>query len=170
MRALLRNAVVWAVGFPLSVLVSSAVIASMYLAVAAGEAWSGDGARSITEAARTFFNVWPVVAVFSALPVLMTWINARKDVRSIRYFVFNGARTGFWCGVIAMIAFIPFALLAGVGALASLAGGANDEALQMGQTVLAVGAIIGVFTAAGAAGGAAFGATSEFVDLAVSRN
>lgn len=168
MRALVRSVIVWMVGFPLSVLASSAVIASMYLAVAAAETWGGgNGARSVIEAQRTFFNVWPVVAVFSALPVLVTWINARKDVRSIRYFIFNGARTGFWCGIVAMIAFIPFALLASAGALASLAGGGNAETQAMAQMVLAVGGVIGVFALAGAAGGAVFGAASEFADLAV---
>lgn len=168
MRALIHSVIVWVVGFPLSVLASSAVIASLFLVEGAAEYWNGgDGARALVQGQRTFFNVWPVVAVFSALPVLVTWINARKDTRSFRYFVANGARTGLWCGIIAMIAFIPFAVLAGVGALASLVGGGNAETLAMAQMVAAVGAVIGAFTLAGAAGGALFGAVSEFVDLAL---
>jgi hypothetical protein len=167
MRALVRSVVIWLVGFPLSVIVSSAVIASMYLALAAVEQWNGaDGARSFAEAQRTFFNVWPVVAVFSALPVLVTWMKARNDVRSLSYFVANGARTGLWCGIIAMIAFIPFALLASVGALAALAGGGNAETQAMAGMVLAVGGVIGFFALAGAAGGAVFGAVSEFAHSA----
>lgn len=163
MRALVRGLIVWLIGFPLSVFVSSAIVASIFLV----SALVANDAKSLVQAQRTFFDVWPVVAFFSALPVLITWIQARPDRQPLRYFVRSGARTGFWCGVIAMIAFIPFALLASVAALATLFGAGDPEAQAMAQMVIVVAGIIGAFTIAGAAGGAAFGATSRFASLAV---
>lgn len=145
MREFLRGCLVWLLGFPLSVVVATIVLTA--------PVW-GTAPYPLESAVRMVPGAAPVVGFFAFAGAVMT--PRSPDVWP---YVAAGARTGVWCGALALSMFVIGGVAMAVGeAVAFLHGRAANDA---GPMLLNLGAWIAVglstFAVAGATGGFVFG-------------
>ena len=145
MREFLRGCLVWFFGFPLSVVMATVVLTAPIWALAPSP---------LAASVPMVRGAAPVVAFFSFLPALLT--PPSPDLRS---YVLAGARTGAWCGAIALSMFIIVGFGIVLRELAELlrghsVQGAGPVLLQM---IAWLSGAIAAFVGAGAAGGFVFG-------------
>lgn len=146
MRDFLRGCLIWFVAYPLSSITAATVLTAPVWVTASLPFDSG---------VRMVMGAAPVVGFFALLPALLTPPSPR-----VWPYVQAGARTGAWCGLLAMSMFIiAFVAMIFQVAFQILAQG-NASSEMPGVLLATVGWIAGaiaVSTVAGATGGFVFG-------------
>ncbi len=92
MRDFLRGCLVWLFGYPLSVVVATTVLTA--------PVWLMSH-FPFDESVRMVLGAAPVVGFFALLPALLT-----QSSPHVWPYVAAGARTGAWCGLLAMSIFV----------------------------------------------------------------
>lgn len=92
MREFLRGCLVWLFAYPLSVVVATSVLTAPVWVLSQ---------FPFDEGIRMVLNAAPVVGFFALLPALLT-----PSSPHVWPYVTAGARTGAWCGLLAMGMFI----------------------------------------------------------------